>query len=363
MSSPFSYDYISKKENFFGRDDEFKLIYSYVKYSTNLLIHSKRRMGKTTLIKNFFEKYQDDYLCIYVDIFDITSKEDFAVLLLNALSNSQKLDLKSTIKQLTSFFKRVRIEPTINPKTLNYSIKTIVATLSFEEMIEDFFNAINELCKKNKIIIAIDEFQQIANITDIKLDAMLRKYIQQRDNISYIFLGSKRHILTSLFEYKAPLYEMATHFELQALNLDDIYNYSKKYINISKELCEYLYEQSDKETKIILHILHILYINNYKEVKILNINEAINEIVNSKDGSYKLLFDTLNNNQKLALKIVSFYKNGFFINEILTKYNIKKQTLQSAVNSLFKKELIDKIDDKYFIPDRTLELWLERLNK
>ena len=68
-------------------------------------------------------------------------------------------------------------------------------------MIEDFFNSLEQLSKTSKIIIAIDEFQQIANITDVKIDAILRKYIQNRTNISYIFLGSKRHILTSLFEY------------------------------------------------------------------------------------------------------------------------------------------------------------------
>jgi len=361
MTNPFSYDYISKKENFIRRDEEFEIISKNVKYGTNLLIHSKRRMGKTTLIKNYLEKYKDEYHCIYVDIFDITSKEDFATLLLNALTSSYKLDIKQSIKQLTALFKKVRVEPTINPKTLNYSLKAVVATLSFEEMIEEFFTSINELSKTTKIIIAIDEFQQIASISDVKLDAMLRKYIQQRQNISYIFLGSKRHLLTSLFEYKAPLYEMANHFELQPLKLEDIYNYSKKYLNISKEAFSYIYEQSDKETKIIQHILHILYINKYEEISIEQIDNAINEIINSKDGSYRLLFDTLNNNQKQALKIVAFYKKGFFVNEVLTKYNIKKQTLQSSVNTLFKKELIDKLNDKYFIPDRTLELWVQRL--
>ncbi|HIP11423.1 MAG TPA: ATP-binding protein [Arcobacter sp.] len=360
MISPFSYDYISKGENFISRDDEFKVLQEHVKYSTNLLIHSKRRMGKTTLIKNFFEQNDKEYLCVYIDIFEITSKEDFAVLLLNALTSSYKKDLKQSIKKFTELFKRVRVEPTINPKTLEYSLKPIVATLSFEQMIEDFFLGINELSKSNKIIVAIDEFQQIANITDVKLDAILRKNIQERENISYIFLGSKRHLLTSLFEYKAPLYEMATHFELKALGLDAIYEYVKKYLDITKELCEYIYAVSNKETKILQHIFHILYTTK-KDITKESIDNTVEEIVNSKDGSYKLLFDTLNNNQKLALKIVGYYKKNFFVNDILTKYNIKKQTLQSAINALFKKELIDKVDDKYFIPDRTLELWCERM--
>ena len=61
-------------------------------------------------------------------------------------------------------------------------------------MIEDFFNSLEQLSKTSKIIIAIDEFQQIANITDAKIDAILRKYIQNRTNISYIFFGFKKDI-------------------------------------------------------------------------------------------------------------------------------------------------------------------------
>ncbi len=359
MNSPFPCDRLPTKNEFFGRADEFEKLSTIAKYSNNLLIHSKRRMGKSSLIKSFFEQNSADYLCIYVDIFDITSKEDFAKQLLKALSNAGKFDIKIAIKNLTTLFKRVRVEPTIDPNTLEYSIKPIVSTLSFDEMMEDFFYSLNELSKTNKIILAIDEFQQIANITDVKLDAILRKYIQERENISYIFLGSKRHLLTSLFEYKAPLYELATHYELQPLKIKDIFGYAKNYLKITFEMCEYLYQRSDGETKMVQQILHLLYIQKEQTVDKNKIDEVTKEIINSKDGSYKLLFDTLGNNQKIALKIVGKYKSGVFALPILTEFNIKKQTLQSSIDTLAKKELIDKEDERYFIPDRTFELWVE----
>jgi hypothetical protein len=195
----------------------------------------------------------------------------------------------------------------------------------------------------------------------VKLDAMLRGYIQQRENISYIFLGSKRHLLSSLFEYQAPLYELATPMLLKPLCIKAIYDYAKQYLNISYELVEEIYIKSDGETKMIQNILHLLYVQKNKEVCKNMIQEAIDEIINSKDGSYKLLYDTLGNNQKIALKIVGRYKKGFFANSVLQEYNIKKQTLQSSVDTLFNKELIDKEDEQYFIPDRSFELWVERL--
>jgi len=362
MHSPFPYDKLPQGLEFYGRSLELELLERATLHSNNVLIHSKRRMGKSSLIRHFLDTKKEAALCIYVDIFDITSKEDFAKALLSALSNATKGDLKSTIKKLTSLFKRVRVEPTIDSETLEYSLKPIVATLSFEEMMEDFFSSIRTLALREKVIIAIDEFQQIASITDVRLDAILRKEIQERgNNVSYVFAGSKRHLLTSLFEYKAPLYEMATHFELQALSFEEIHAYVTQHIEISEEILRYGCERCAFETKMLQNLFYLLWLQKELPMSREIVDEAIGEIINAKDASYRLLFDTLGNNQKSALKIVGKYKSGFFAQSVLNEYRIKKQTLQSSVDTLCKRELIDKDGEAYFIPDRTLELWVERL--
>lgn len=361
MYSPFPYERISTKDEFFGRTDAFKKINDIVKYSNNLLIYSKRRMGKSSLIKNFFAKHEKKYTCIYVDIFDIASKEDFASSLLTALSNATTLDIKSAIKTISDIFKRVRIEPTINSKNLNYSLKPIVTALSFEEMMEDFFELLLHFSEKKQVILAIDEFQQIASIKDIKLDAYLRKHIQEQQNISWIFLGSKRHLLTSLFEYKAPLYELATPYELPPLKFHEIKKYVSKFLKINDDDLQYLCEYAKFETKLMQHVFHILYTQKEKSISKEMIDLAYEEILNAKSSSYELLFDTLNNNQKKALKIIGKYKKNLFSNEILTEFHIKKQTLQSALNSLFQKEIIDKDKGGYFMSDTAFELWCEGL--
>ncbi len=360
IDTPFKYDSIADREHFFGRTEELEHLGNIVKHANNLLLYSKRRMGKTTLVENFLDR-QKEYICLYADIFDIASKEDFAQELLKALSNYEKGDLKSIVKKLTSLLKRVRIEPTIDPNTLEYSVKPVVATLRFEEMMEDFFGAIEKLSKEKPMIIAIDEFQQIATIKDVKLDAMLRKHIQHRKRISYLFLGSKRHLLTSLFSYKAPLYDLAVHFELKPLKPTAIYDYARRYLDITKEDIDYIYEIGDGETKMILHTLHLLYIQN-KHVTKETIDEAVQEILHAKDATLRMLFDTLSNNQKIALKIVGKHKSGIFSTEVLNAFRIKKQTLKSAIDALMKKELIDKEGSDYFIPDRAFELWVKSLD-
>ena len=104
----------------------------------------------------------------------------------------------------------------------------------------------------------------------------------------------------------------------------------------------------------------MLYIQEERITQTL-IDDALSEIINSKDATFRMLFDTLNNNQKNALKVIGKYKHKIFTSEVLSEYNIKKQTLQSAIESLLKKELVDKEGSDYFIPDRTFELWIKRV--
>lgn len=48
--------------------------------------------------------------------------------------------------------------------------------------------------------------------------------------------------------------------------------------------------------------------------------------------------------------------------DVLQNYAISKGTVNSSFKQLFKRELIDKEDDRWFIPDRALELWGKTLN-
>ena len=362
MITPFPFETIAPKKYFYGRKDKIEELKSHIKNSTNVLLFSKRRMGKSTLIKNLFKEIENDYIVIYIDIYNIITAEDFGTLLLKGITANEKGDILTSIKKLTSLFKRTRVEPTYNPETNEMSIKAITSNLTFDELIEDSFHALFKISKEKSVVLAIDEFQQIANIADVKIDAILRKYIQEANNISYIFLGSKRNILNSLFSYKAPLYSMATPISLNPLKTEDIYIYTKKHIDISKKVVEYIYEISAGETKLIQMILHRIYIDrdNHEQIDKKLIDDVVNGIIVSKDEFYKTLFEIFSTNQKKAFKLLTNFKKELFSEKVLRAGKISRSSMQSSLKQLFAKEYIDKESESYFIPDRTFELWARK---
>lgn len=352
---PFSYEGFPSKETFFGREEELKKINTFVQNSNNLLIYSLRRFGKSSLVQEQMRRDQKN-LYIYFDIFDITSEDDFARLFLKAIAVSQKGSLTNTIKNFSKLFARINFNISFDSATGKTNITPAIKDLEFEDAIDDIFNALFEMQKKQKIVIIIDEFQQVSLIKDVKINALLRKYMQLHKNISYMFLGSKRHTLTELFRYKAPLYEMATHFELEGIETEDYIQYIQKYLKIKDDLIAYMLNVSKYETKFMVHICSIIY-DRYANKNITQeiIDSVTKEIVMSKDSSYSMLYDNFSLNKKKAFKALCSDKN-LYKKDTLDRFNISKQTLLSALNSLYKDEIIDR-NESWFIPDRTLELW------
>jgi len=355
MNSPFLYEEYATAETFFGRKAELEKIFSITQTSNNLLMYSLRRFGKSSLMKEYMRQDKES-ICIYVDIFEITSEKDFANLLLKAIASAQDGSVTQTLNKLSKMFTRATFEVLFDATSGKTKIAPKIKDVAFEDAIEDIFNALFTMSLKKKIVLIIDEFQQVSQIKNVKIDAILRKYMQIKKDISYIFLGSKRHTLTELFRYKAPLYEMATHFELSCINNDDYIQYIQKYLNISDDFILYIINKAKCETKLIQHISHILYtIYKKKEITKKFIDDALREVVLSKDVSYSMIYDNLSLNKKKAFKILSTQKD-FYTKETLDRFNISKQALLSAFNALYKDELIDK-NETWFIPDRTLELW------
>ena len=362
MITPFPFETIAPKEYFYGRENELQELKKHIKNSTNVLLFSKRRMGKSTLIQNLFQEIQNDYVVIYIDIYNIITAEDFGNLLLKGITAQEKGDVLLVIKKLTALFKRTRVEPTFDPSTGEMGVKTVTQHLTFDELLEDAFSVLFKIAKEKNVVLAIDEFQQIANIKDVKIDAVLRKYMQEANNISYIFLGSKRNILNSLFAYKAPLYSMATPFSLQALNIEAIYSYATKHLDISKDMIEYIYNVSAGETKFLQMILHRIYIDkeHIQQIDTNCIDVIVEEIIVSKDDHYKTLFEIFSTNQKKAFRLLAKYSKELFSEKVLQEENISRSSMQSSLKQLFTKEYVDKEDGIYFIPDRAFELWAKK---
>jgi hypothetical protein len=368
MINKFLYTNKVSGEFFCGRKDELEIATNYINNSQNILLYSKRRVGKSSLIKEIYDTHLDNNIIkVYLDIYDIITPYDFANYLYKSIATALPFDMITSIKRLKDIFSHTSFSATITQDG-EYKLKPEFIKKDFEDIVEDALDSFHKyLLKENKkAVITIDEFQQIAIVKDKKIDALLRKYIQVHTNISYIFTGSKKHLLTSLFiNQSSPLYEMANHMELKSINVEEFYDFVniKFQQRISSDIFKYLYDISNGESKLIQNICYHLYEKNKDNYIQKDIDDVLDFILQEMDGSFRMLFDRLTPTKKAILKLIASYDGiNLYKKEYLDEYGLQKNQVTSNIKNLYEKdELIEYVDDKrIMIQNRTFELWCKK---
>lgn len=70
-------------------------------------------------------------------------------------------------------------------------------------------------------VVAIDEFQQISGFEEKNIEALLRTKIQQCKQTMFIFSGSRRHLMSNMFNSSSkPFYQSAISIGLEPIPID-----------------------------------------------------------------------------------------------------------------------------------------------
>ena len=184
----------------------------------NVTLINPRRMGKSGLIRHCFHQMEAEKQakCYYVDLYKTDSLssliEQLAITVLGSLDTTEK----NIIKQVTTFFKSLRtllsFDSLTGVPTFMADVKPELAEHSLAEIFS-YLEQSGHLC-----IIAMDEFQMIADYRENNMKALLRSHIQHLSSVHFIFSGSQRHMLENMFaSANRPFYQSS-----QILNLYEI---------------------------------------------------------------------------------------------------------------------------------------------
>lgn len=373
MKNPFVFSKLVKGENFCDRK-ELLVLKKYIENAQNVVLFSKRRYGKSSLIKELFENHlSDDFLCIYADIYAINDENSLAGVLYKSSASAFKLDFSSLLKTLKELFSRASFSINL-ANNGEIELEPRLTSKSIEESLEDIFSSLEKYAKKEgkKVVFAIDEFQQISAL-EHKVEALFRSYTQSLEHVCFVFLGSKEHLLTQIFTSpKRAFYKSSALLELEVINQDSFFSFcQKKFCDTNKILektaFELLYTLSKGESWLVQNICYHLW-EKYDNISISELKDCIFELIDMQDGLYRNFYERFSQNQQIALNIVAKsadkQNQGLLNKENLLDFNISKASLASALKSLEKDEIIIKQSSLYEIYDTLFALWIrKKINK
>ena len=369
-NNPFILSGYNSPQYFCDRKEETDKLISSIMNSRNTTLISLRRMGKTGLIHHVFNRLEKDksLSLFYLDILPATTLNDF----INIMSNSliSKLSSKSNkfVNHTLNFFKSLRPVITYNSisgePSLEFDIKT---EKEASETLEEIFNYIKK--KDSKVVIAIDEFQQILNFPEKNTEAILRSNIQKVNDASFVFSGSQKHLLTSIFgNYSRPFYQSTETMYLKEININEFIKFIKNRFKeggkkIEEEEVKMLLEWTRNHTFYVQYICNKLYGINDKTITKAIIQRIFSEILKENEPIYYNYRNLLTEYQFKLLKAIAKENAVAMPNskDFIYKYKLNSpSSVESALKPLSDKEMIYYEEGKYLVYDVFLSRWLEQ---
>lgn len=356
-----------KSPGFFcDREEETTTIINAVTNGLNIVLYSLRRMGKTGLIKNVFHQLSSDadYQLIYIDIYRTRNVDDFVNEMANAMLRIEK---KVWYKKVLEFLKKFRPVLTINPLSgqLEAEIKVVAEGQGSKNLdsILQFFEQY-----PSKIIVAIDEFQQITEYPEPGFEAFLRSKIQFLNNVNFIYSGSNRRIISSMFhDYNRPFYQSGSTLYLDKIP-ETIYTGFVRDLMISNarkitdELIVKGLQWTETYTWFTQNYFNRLWGKGVKTINESLMKEVEMEIFAEKERDFIELRNLLPENQ-MKLLIAIAQENRVekpTAKEFLSAYNLgSSSTVNSAIKVLEQKEIIYKENNAYQLYDVYMKRFLQ----
>jgi len=371
--NPFLTDTYISKNYFCDREQELNLIKSKIENGNNLTLISNRRLGKSALIRRFFEDFDvKECVVIYVDIFACTCLKDFTETI--SLAIFQRFPEKRGIgKRFFDFITGLR-------PVISYDMLTGQPQISldfkqpkeYEHTLQNLFQFIDN--QNINIVLAIDEFQQISIFPEKNIEAMLRTIVQTLKNTQLIFSGSKQHLMLEMFNSaNRPFFGSA-----QTIALGEIPNekyaefirqkFEENKRTITDEAINFALEWTLTHTYYTQIILNGVFAESKKNVDIETVKRVCDEQLAIQQINFMQYRDLLSALQWRLL--IAIAKEGY-VSEIqsqtfLQKYKIgAASSAKKALDALVEKEMVCRIESlektQFRVYNVFLLRWLDRI--
>jgi AAA+ ATPase superfamily predicted ATPase len=368
--NPFYFGNEVYNEDFCNRKEELKELQNDINNGINVLLYAPRRFGKTSLLKKLQNnlKHNKKYLFIYFDFFSVSSIDEFIQKYFDTIIKS----IETTPQKIAKLFKTTLNFRPIVSMSLN-SIGDVSYNLSIikkeqNNTLEDVLNLPFDYAKKlkKKVIVVFDEFQEIEQFS---IEKKIRSIIQTHSrNVSYLFSGSKKTILTQMFnDDQRAFYKSVKHLHIEQIILDDWIEFIQNKFKITNKNIDTKYIKSAFEITngfpyYMQQLMYVVWENTTKNVNEKIITDSLKTMLQRESNLYELIWTNLTPNQKKTLKYI--LKNdgkNLYSNDNLSDFNLSATTLKSTIEALIKKDVCDKRSNKYYFIDPFMKYWLQNM--
>lgn len=370
INNPFVVGKYISDAYFCDREEETSFLRKQVENGRNTAIIAPRRLGKTDLIRHFFAQndISEAYHTFFIDIYATSSLSEFVLLL--------GKNIFETLKP-THIQRKERFFEVIKSLRAGFKLDAVTGEPSFDiELgnIEQPHTTLDEIfayleTSPRPCIVAIDEFQQIAEYQEKNIEALLRTKIQNCKQTVFIFSGSRRHMMSHIFNSPSkPFYQSAISTDLKPLGKATYVDFAIRLFDeygkgILPALVEQIYDDYEGVTWYMQMLNNELFALTEKgtECGMDRYETALRNVIQTQEASYKEILSQLPLRQKPVLFAIA--KEGLAKNVtsgvFVKRYGLGSgSSVQAALKGLLEKDLVTRTEKGYLVYDRFFSTWI-----
>jgi len=348
-----------------------------LKNGRSITLYSIRRLGKTGLIQHVLHKLKKSRktIPIYIDIYDTLNQKDFVNKICSAVMSALEKKTENFIKNLGEFFGKFRPKISFDTVTGQPTVELDIVT---DQEVKLTLSTLFKIVKKQKaqVIITIDEFQQINYYEKSSIAATIRQYIQEQNNVSFIFSGSERNLLLDMFgSPKQALFRTTQMMPLEKIGTEAYKPHIKFHFKqglkiITDTQIDDILEWTDRHTYYTQYLCHRLYEKVQKKIDDALLEKVKRQILKENELMFQNYKRLLSPQQWKLLRAIGkeHLVNSPTSKAFISKYDLgTHSTVRLSLSTLEQKQLIysahnTELDkNEYRVYDLFLARWLQTI--
>ena len=370
MENPFVFGRAAEGAYFTDRQEETKRLAANLTHGINTVLVSPRRWGKTSLVKKVMsDSSSSKTMFVFIDIFKCKSEYDFLKSFANEVIKQTASKVEEWIEMAKTFLSNITPKFSFGSDPLNDF------SLSFEWNTNgvtavSILNLPEKIARKKgvRIVVCLDEFQQIADFQDsVFFQRMLRSAWQHHQDVTYCMSGSKKHLMDHIFNDKSmPFYKFGDMMFLEKIPSDEWVKYiMRQFRSTGKEISEkHALQICTLAENLSSYVQHLSWIVWYKAGKVVidkDITTATEYLLEQNEVFFQREIEQLTEFQLNFLRALSNgVATGFSRKEIINRYRPSSSSnIQNIKKALLKKDLIYMDGTSVVFDDPIFKLWIK----
>ena len=374
MEKAFVYGMSVEGDNFTDRVRETKRLKMNFENGINVILVSPRRIGKSSIVRKVMNEITNPQIkIVYMDIYDCRSEYDFYNRFASELLKQTATKTEQVVENIKKFLVRLTPKIAFSPEPMSeFALSLGITPQNYEP--EEILQLPEVIGKAQglHVVVCIDEFQQIGEMPDaLTIQKRLRGIWQHQRNVSYCLFGSKKHLMTRLFQNRRmPFYQFGEMMFLDKIPTADwvpfiCSRFKSQGKQISEELALRICETVEGNSSYVQQLAWNVLAETEKIATEQDFNHGVDALLAQCSALFEEQLKGLTGYQMNFLRaLCDGVSTDFGSKAILETYNLgSKSNISRIKTALQDKEMIDFDKEKVYLEDPVFKIWYKRNKK